>query len=384
MEDTLLRLIRDRQPDEDVNTIHGYSPLWIAGVADFYRHSGDRVFLESLHPDLLQILSVMNAEFDSRWLFDPPHKRTIFVDWSERLQTDTPEARRATHLEFALGYREAIFLLDQLGDRTASTECRRRLWLLTAAAQKYLRTPGRRTFGNRWQTNAMAIVSGVAGGSQYAEIWRDVLSRVGSPILAESPEAPTVSPYYGFYILEAMAQSGHTRDAIDWMRSYWGGMLAEGATGFWEVYDPRWPKKDFHSALQADGKVGYYASLAHGWSSGPTPWLLEHILGIQPTGPGFSTVLLHPDLAGLEWAEGSEPTPYGELTVRLRRVAENQLSIHIDLPANTSAKLLIPVVSHSTKVRLNGELVRTSPTGDWTRVFYALARAGSYDFTITR
>jgi hypothetical protein len=26
---------------------------------------------------------------------------------------------------------------------------------------------------------------------------------------------------------------GHPRSAFDWMRTYWGGMLAEGATSFW-------------------------------------------------------------------------------------------------------------------------------------------------------
>ena len=71
------------------------------------------------------------------------------------------------------------------------------------------------------------------------------------------------------------------------MRQFWGGMLNEGATSFWEAYDADWYHEDFHSSLQADNRSGYFVSLAHGWSSGPTAWLMEEVLGIQPTGAGF-------------------------------------------------------------------------------------------------
>ena len=96
-----------------------------------------------------------------------------------------------------------------------------------------------------------------------------------------APPDQVISPYFNVYVLDAMARLGHRREALDWMRAYWGGMLAEGATSFWESYDLRWPKTNPHLSLQADGTSGYFVSMAHGWSSGPTAWLTENVLGIR-------------------------------------------------------------------------------------------------------
>src|ERR1035441_8577459 len=167
------------------------------------------------------------------------------------------------------------------------------------------------TFGKRWQTNAMAVMSGAANPEEQRAIWERVLSQVGAPTgLMTNFEAPqnVITPYYGFYLLDAMARLDHRPEALRWMRQYWGGMLADGATSFWEAYDPRWDGgQDFHASLEADGKKGYYVSLAHGWSSGPTAWLMEQLLGIQPTAGGFREVSIRPDRAGLRWARGAEP-----------------------------------------------------------------------------
>ena len=180
-----------------------------------------------------------------------------------------------------------------------------------------------------------------------------------------------VTPYYGFYVLDAMARLGHRQEALRWMRQYWGGMIAEGATSFWEAYDPRWPKEDFHRYLEADGKKGYYTSLAHGWASGPTAWLTQQVLGIEPTGAGFKTVTIRPDLAGLTWAKGAEPTPRG-----LIRVSVEEHAVKIALPAETEAKVSLPFVG---QVLQNGRQVTSRLEGE--RSVVTLTSAGDYTFT---
>jgi hypothetical protein len=157
------------------------------------------------------------------------------------------------------------------------------------------------------------------------------------------------------------------------MRRYWGGMLDEGATSFWEAYDPHWPKQDFHAALEADNKRGYYVSLAHGWASGPTAWLMSEILGIQPTGPGFAEVTIRPDLADLTFARGAEPTPHG-----LLRVDATPATITIDLPPATIARLSLPFAP-TQPVRQNGRPIHPQP--DNNRSLIRLDQPGHYIFT---
>ncbi len=127
------------------------------------------------------------------------------------------------------------------------------------------------------------------------------------------------------------------------MRTYWGGMLAEGATSFWESYDLRWPKGNSHLSLQADGTSGYFVSLAHGWSSGPTAWLAENVLGITPASPGYDKVEIRPNLLGLEYANGSVPTRHGIIVIHV----DQQKGIELDLPGDIQATVVYGSQTHS-------------------------------------
>jgi len=371
MERTMEQVIGPSPVTRDVNTIAGYSALWITGQADFYRHIGDIDYLRTLHPRLLELLGVMDREIDSAGLFTNPEKHKIFVDWSPGFSADTPEARAATQFEFYLAYQQAAFLLDQLNDATNAARYRERSKLIQISAESKLLDTSTNTFGQRWQTNAMAVVSGAATSAEQSAIWSHVLDGV-----AGDQPAAIVTPYYGFYVLSAMAKLDHRSEALDWMRRYWGGMIAEGATSFWEAYDPLWPKQNFHASLEADGKKGYYVSLSHGWASGPTAWLMQQILGIEPTGAGFRTVTIRPDLAGLSWARGAEPTPHG-----LIHVFATPEKVTITLPVATTATVSLPFAPARGGILQNGKPAAVASDADGARAILTLSHPGQYIFT---
>lgn len=314
MEDTEDRLIGEAPVTQHVNGIPGYSSYWFTTVAEYYRHTGSKDFLAKTHDRAVQLLEHVDAEFDERDLYVNKTKVWLYVDWSPELNGDTPESRRASEFEFYRAYRDGAWLLREMGDTANADKYDRRAAAIKAAADKYLLDPATGTYGPRWQTNAMAVLSGVAGPERYDAIWKNVLSQVGHV----KYNAFIISPYYNYYVISAMAKMGHRAEALAWIRQYWGGMIDEGATSFWEAYDPSWYKEDFHASLQSDNRSGYFVSLAHGWASGPTAWLMEEVLGIHPTGAGFSTVDIHPDLMGLAWARGAEPTPNGLLQVDVK------------------------------------------------------------------
>jgi len=230
--------------------------------------------------------------------------------------------------------------------------------------------PATGTYGTRWQTNAMAVFSGVATEDQTRAIWEKVLSR---------PRQFMITPYYNFYVIAAMAMSGHRKEALDWIRAYWGGMVKEGATSFWEAYDPDWSKDDYHWNLQADNGQGYFVSLCHGWSSGPTAWLVEQILGIEPQGAGFSEVKIRPDLAGLAWARGTEPTPHGPLKVDLR-AGDGGLEMNLTLPPDVAAEVSMPAAPGATTLQINGKPIRGRQSENGTRLIVDIKQPGEYRF----
>ena len=317
----------------------------------------------------MQLLDHIDAEFDERDLYANKTKVWLYVDWSPDLNGDTSELRRASEFEFYRAYREGAWLLREVGDTQNAAKYEARAVAIKTAADKYLLDPATGTYGPRWQTNAMAVLSGVAGPDRYDAIWKSVLSQVGQT----KNSGLIISPYYNYYVISAMGMMGHRQEALAWIRQYWGGMIAEGATSFWEAYDPSWYKEDFHGSLQSDNRWGYFVSLAHGWSSGPTAWLMEQVLGIHATGAGFNSVDIRPDTLGLQFARGSEPTPNGLLKVEMEREKTT-----VDLPKGVTARVSVPVSKPGARVTVNGKAMQAEQSEGGRRAIVTLDAAGAH------
>lgn len=349
LQDTLRHLAEATPPDQYVNGIPSYSALWITSLSSLYQHTGDKTFLKSQHAALLRILARMDQDVGSDNLLTTNLKGWLFVDWSPGLYGPTPAARIGTNLQYLRGYADAARLLHDLGDEPHATLYNGRSRAMTIAARSFL-AADTHTAGDTWQLNALAVLDRLDDQTPAAPadpLWDHVLSHVKQ----DAPSDPAITPYFNEYVLDAMASLGHRAEALNWLRTYWGGMLDEGATSFWEAYDLRWPKTNPHLSLQADGTSGYFVSLAHGWSSGPTAWLSENVLGITPSSPGYDTVDIHPNLLGLNFARGSVPTPHGIVSINIDRQG-----ITLDLPAGIlSANVAYTPANPAAPVLLDGK-----------------------------
>jgi hypothetical protein len=88
-------------------------------------------------------------------------------------------------------------------------------------------------------------------------------------------------------------------------------MLKEGATCFWEQYDPAQKGSEQYSMY---GKP-FGKSLCHAWGASPLYLLGKYYLGVKPTRPGYASYVVEPNLGGLDWIEGKVPTPQGDISV---------------------------------------------------------------------
>ncbi len=205
------RLVRDELAqdvgkgplDDHVNGLPGYSAWWVVSEAEYLRRWGNIAAVREQKTHLLEVLARMDAELDARGVYVAASGRKPFVDWSKGFSADSPEARRATDFEYILAYRNAAWLLRQLGDSTEAAKQDARADAMTAAAQKYLSEGA--TFGDRWQTNAIAVLAGAtATPAQRDAAWSDVLSRT----VKGRKSTDVITPYYGDYVLNAMADAG--------------------------------------------------------------------------------------------------------------------------------------------------------------------------------
>jgi hypothetical protein len=284
-----------------------------------------------------------------------------------------------TQLQYVRAYSVVAELFTALGDTANAGKYEAQANKALTAARTKLRDQDAPTYGGSWQLNALAILTAVDGDPHDNNtIW----SRALSDIKQDAPSDPIISPYFNAYLLDALAKTNHSRQALDWIRQYWGGMLAEGATSFWESYDLRWPKTNPHLSLQADGTSGYFVSLAHGWSSGPTAWLSENVLGIRPATPGYKRVTVEPDLMGLAWAQGSVPTPNGPIKIRIDKFK----GITLDLPQGIeSASLRLEIHDPHSRLTVNGQISTQviSPTPNDIDRHDTLTLTGSGHYEIT-
>jgi alpha-L-rhamnosidase len=373
MRKTLSALIRGagNPLDSDVNGIPGYSAFWVMNLADYYRYTADLAYVRSERSALSALLAYMRSELGSDDLFANTHKAWAYVDWAPGFDGDTPQAREATTFEFYRAFVEGATLLRAAGDADDAQRYETLAAAMQSAAQtKWLDPQNSAALVTPLQTGAMAIFSGVADSMQRQAIWQGSISKPGSNL---------ATPYYNFYIISAMAMAGERPAALNWIRTYWGGMIAEGATSFWEAYDPRWPKSDFHRYLQADNGEGYYVSLSHGWASGPTAWLMQQVLGINPTAAGFSSVTIRPDLAGLAWARGTQPTPHGNIAVSYRE--QPGFRAQITLPFGVSARVSMPLRAPGASIFVNGKPVAATPDENGMRRVVQLVGPGRYELS---
>jgi alpha-L-rhamnosidase len=371
IEDTLRALVPEQ--GSPVNGIPGYSALWVTSLFNLYSHAGDKTFVASQRDALLHILAAMDTSLDQTGLFTNPKHQWLFVDWSPGLYGYTPEAITGTNLQYIIAYNRASLLFRVLGDQANVDKYSEQSSRVLTAIRSRFRDHDAPTYGATWQLNALALRAFENDSNAASTLWSRVLSHVKQ----DSPIDQVISPYFNVTVLDAMSIVHHDREALDWLRNYWGGMLAEGATSFWESYDLRWPKANPHLSLQADGTSGYFVSLAHGWSSGPAAWLSENVLGVREPLDGYKSVVIAPQLLGLDWARGTVPTPQGVIAISV----DKQKGVSLDLPPGVEkAVVIMPLEHQGEHLYVNGTLVADDPM--LTAHLALLTHAGHYEITV--
>lgn len=300
-----LDLVRDETPPTQwMNGISSYSMWWILIHHSWYGYHGDLQYLKAqqkylvaLLNELLKYIGPDNAEI-------LPEGR--FLDWPSN--ENKPAIHAGLHSLLILTFKAGADLCEALNDRATKKKC------LAAVERLKQHVP------NPNNSKQAAALMALAELGDPVQLNREILAVDG---------AKRLSTFYGYYVLQARAKAGDYQGALDAIRQYWGAMLDLGATTFWEDFNLDWAenagridelvppgKKDVHGDYGAWCYKGFRHSLCHGWASGPTAWLTQHVLGVNLAEPGGKVLLIDPHLGDLQWVEGSFPTPQGIVRIR--------------------------------------------------------------------
>jgi len=217
----------------------------------------------------------------------------------------------------------------------------------TAAAEAYI--ADFRAQNPEWAENAErhvaanALLAGFPDANERRQIWEVGFQNLGQRL--------TATPFFSYFILDALASDKRHDEALEAIQKMWGGMNSLDATCYWENYNPKWP--DLYSPSMSWPTM----SFCHPWASGVTPWLSNEVLGIQPIEPGFAQYDVIPHLGDLDWVEGTMPTRYGPVSVSHRATVDKFVT-HLDSPQDTVARVGIPkTVQDIRSIHANGALV---------------------------
>jgi alpha-L-rhamnosidase len=184
--------------------------------------------------------------------------------------------------------------------------------------------------------NALAVLFGIAPPADVPKILsslKGLWGPHGSEPFSGTTYNRLISPFITAFEVEADYLAGDTADAEQLLALTWGQMIDPGNpfyTGtMWENLSPNGTPPKART------------SLAHGWSSGPTPIMIGYVLGVQPTAPGYQTFTVAPHPGSLQWAQGAVPTPYGRILVRWQANGP-RISLTVTVPPQATAFISLP------------------------------------------
>lgn len=295
-----LRFMRECTPLPSwMNGMPTYSLWWIHILYDWYLYTGNIDFLTENKDYALKLIETVCGLVNEDGSDNLP---SYFIDWPCNGKKAGISGSRAL---LAMTLTSAAKLSVLFGNKELSGLCEQKKAFLTATAPK--------TYGAK-QVAAMYSIAG----------WMDEIS-AADEILKNG--ASGFSTFMSYYLLKAASKKDMTA-TLSALEEYYGGMLSMGATTFWEDFDTKWlnnacpidkipekRKKDIHADNGAFCYKGLRHSLCHGWSSAPTAFLAEEVLGIKILEPGCKKIAIKPNLGNLSFAKGTYPTPYGIISV---------------------------------------------------------------------
>ena len=266
-----------------INTIVDYTLWHLISHNVYQQFSGDREFLKQEFPRLKETLTfLLNCRCDAKGLLIVAPKDWLFIDWVPG------EKYTALQMLFVMALRAGAALAERLEEKSFEKE-------LLAAAEKaeqsirecafdrerrlFAAAPGSGEFSRH--ANMLAVIADVADDAAKESI---------ASALADDELPPVGTPYMSFFESLALARCGKADEALKKIRTIWGGMLALGATTFWEGFDPA-HKENEHLVFY--GRP-FGKSLCHAWSAGPLWLFFEILLGIRPEKDGWETFSISP------------------------------------------------------------------------------------------
>jgi hypothetical protein len=292
------------------------------------------------------LFNLSDASFGGDWNYYDPAQSGIVTKFN---------------VVYALALQEVIPMLAVAGVNT--TQYRKNLECLRTSIDEHLYSNISNAYmvseaqsqGIAQDANALAILADIPQGNHTKLGISQSMARLlfvehGALPFSNSTTgfSKIISPFASSYHLRAAFAAHDAKSAKHLLDHLWVPMTLQTNANysgcFWEALD-----------LDGEPGLGAGTSLCHAWSSGPTAELTRNVLGIQAVTPGFRNWRVAPQSLGLGWARGSQPTPFGKITVDWRYDEQGLVSMSVVTPLGTRGTVSLP--SPMVDLAMNGTIV---------------------------
>ncbi|QHI69138.1 alpha-L-rhamnosidase-related protein [Tichowtungia aerotolerans] len=311
--------------------IPSWSLHYIFMIADYYDYTGDKETVRDLLPCVRNILDWFDRHKDESGLpAKLPHWN--IVDWSPRWDRGCPPGwdRGPTCIissQYLRALRVAAKLdksMNRFADEAETVAEKINALFWNEDRGLYEDCPGSpdaSQYGNAW-----AVHSGAATGEQAA--------RAMNAALNDSSLDP--ASFFGIYFMIRALEDCGQYSKFPQLLGRWQEMI-DGGFSTWAE------------------DITYWRSLCHAWSAFPSIEFIRGVLGIKPAKPGFEEILIQPQPLDLQFAEGSAPTPHGDVS-SVWKIENGIFSIKVTAPEGIPLKIILPdETTHHTVKSFSGE-----------------------------
>ena len=317
-----------------------YNNLKAKSLTDLAREDG-LITLENMSESVMESIHFAGKSLEM-W----PHGLRNIVDWPQS-ERDNFDDRFLNSVVNAFHYRAVILMAEiarAVGHAEDARAYRERAVRIKDSFHKTFIDPG-----------SGLVLDGE--GSHHSSLHANMFALAFDLVPAESKTAVlqhirskgmACSVYGSQFLLEALYAASDADTALALLTSTgersWAHMIYDvGTTITLEAWDDRFkPNQDWN----------------HSWGAAPANIIPRHLMGIQPLKPGFEEILIKPQPGSLEWAECTQPTIRGPVTVRFNNRPGKGLHLQIETPANTITRVMMPASdSGSATVIVDGQAV---------------------------
>lgn len=266
-----------------INTIVDYTLWWIINHELYQKYFNDPAFLRREYPRIMENMDYLLGHRDENGFLTAEREQDwLFIDWVPG------EKITALQILFVRALRAGASLAKRMNDAARADDLKKTADELALTVRRltfrpkkglFAAAPGKEEFSRH--ANLLAVDFGLTTQEEAKKIAKSLTAK----------ELPSVgTPYMSIFEAMAIAKSGDVDAALAKISEIWGGMLAIGATSFFEGFDPAHSGKEHY--VFYDRPFG--GSLCHAWGSGPLFLLPQILFGLEPAADGWKEFRLDP------------------------------------------------------------------------------------------